>query len=192
MALAKPPTTETYVVPSPKDDDKQTPSYDIKNETSLNTTNLELSPKDAPPPHPFAYHLPLRPSVTLLLSRHYGFKEEVSDGWLGVHVAPWVRPTSRIQIGIDANKTKGLLQVAYHYLPTRDYSRFYGGAGASILVDPKDELRPFLKTKNYFAFGVIGYELQVADLHSLRAEFSYHLGFEDSLIKASVGYTFLL
>lgn len=194
LALAKPPTTSTYVVPSPKDEKRNESEKENGPDKKeiLELTNLDTSPTIASPPQPFLYHLPLRPSVTLAVSRDYNFNKDTSGGWVGAHVAPWVKPTSRLQIGVDIYKTFGWLQLAYHHMPTRNYTRFYWGGGASVMVDSKDELRPFLRLKSYYIFGTAGWEFQLLDTQNIRVEGSLHQSFQDTMFKLSLGYTVLL
>lgn len=195
FALAKPPTTSTYVVPSPTDEKNQIQKEsELQTDAEANVIDKGLDLPNIPPSqnHSLQYHLPLRPSATFAFSRNYDFKDDTNDGWIGLHGSPWVEPTSRWQLGIDIHKKTGWVQLAYHFLPTRNSHRPYWGFGASLLINSEDELRPALRLKNYYGSAIAGWEFQLMDNQSFRAEVSLHQSFERTLIKGLLGYTLLL
>lgn len=189
FALAKPPNDNTLVIPSPKDEK-------IEMKTQPKTHVLEkhdfLIEKTTPmPPATPTYHLKPGPSLTLALSRAYDITDEDHSGWIGVHVAPWMNATMRGQLGLDLHSDLGWISAALHSLPTRNLYRLYYGGGVSLLFDSHDELRPLLRLRNYYAFATGGWELQLLHNQNVRVEVSFHQGTEKSLVKATLGYTFL-
>lgn len=188
-AEAKPPTRKTYVVPSPTE---ETPEKQKNNEAIPLDEGLDTNYQPKTLPRTYSYHLPTRPSITLQLSRTYDFSASESDGWLGLHASPVVKPTSRWQYGLGIHGDVLWLQGAWHKLFSRNASRFYIGPSFSVLVAVEEELRPFLELKNYLLGGVGGWEYQFHQRQSLRLEGSFYIGSESTIAKVTIGYTYLL
>lgn len=185
-AIAVPPTDKVLTLPSDdapiekKDSDK---SLDIIQDQGLNHTN-ETASIDYP-----TFHLKPSPSVTLVGHGAYSFDSEESQTWIGIHLAPWMYPTYRVQLGLDVYDRYGWLQAAYHVLPRRTGQRFYWGGGMSALVDTRDDFRPLLRLKNYFVFAVGGFEWQIRPQYSVRVETSFHQSTEFSFARGTAGLT---
>lgn len=185
-AIAATPSHQVLTIPSDekseerKDSDK---SLDLIQDQGLNQTN-ETASIEYP-----TFHLKPSPSVTITGSHAYNFDEDDAHTWLGVHLAPWMYPTYRVQLGLDIYDHYGWLQAAYHALPRRTGQRFYWGGGVSAMVDTREEFRPLMRLKNYFIFGVGGFEWQIQPQQSLRIEASYHQSTEFSMVRGTAGWT---
>lgn len=187
-AIAVPPTDKVLTVPS----DETNPTPEIKESDKsgaiIQDQGLEQTSESSALHYP-TFHLKPSPSFTVQLSSAYEFESEDTNPWLGVHLAPWMTPTGRIQLGLDVYDRFGWLQAAYHVLPTRAGTRFYWGGGLSSLVDTRDDLRPLLKLKNYYAFATGGLDIQLLPQNSLRFELSYHQSTEFAIVRGTVGFT---
>jgi len=92
---SKPPTDSTITVPSPPDkhdEEKPRPESETPEQVGGVLESTQDQPRSAP-----LYHLNPRPSLTLALSRAHEFESNNHGGWIGMHVAPWMTATTRIQ-----------------------------------------------------------------------------------------------
>ncbi|MCC6138320.1 MAG: hypothetical protein IT287_06785 [Bdellovibrionaceae bacterium] len=187
-AHAVPPTNPVLTIPS--DDIKKEPDIKdsdkslelIQDQGLENTTNS--SARDYP-----TFHLKPSPSFTAVMHGAYNLEEKKTRTWIGIHLAPWMTPTYRIQLGLDVYDRYGWLQAAYHQLLSRTGKRFYWGGGVSAVVDTREDLRPLLELENYYAFAVTGLDLQLMQQHSLRFEASYHQSTDFAFVRGTVGFT---
>lgn len=186
IALAKPPTDQTYVAPSPQ---QETPPPETK-KVDMEQSGLDPDQPIQPLPKAPTYHLEPRPSVTLALSRGYEVSEKDHSGWMGLHAAPWMTATTRFQIGVDLHEDIGWIQFAAHSLPTRNLYRLYWGGGVSLILDADRELRPIVDLDSYHLFLAGGWEFQLLKRQNARFELSFHQGLETAYGKALLGYTF--
>lgn len=185
---AVPPTNQVITVPSDdlnkepetKDPDK---SLELIQDQGLdNTTNSTAL--DYP-----TFHLKPAPSFTVVMHGAYDVQAEEIRPWVGVHLAPWMTATYRIQLGLDIYDRYGWLQAAYHQLISRTGKRFYWGGGLSSVVDSREDLRPLLEFENFYAFAVAGLDVQLLHQHSVRFEASYHQSTEFAFVRGTVGFT---
>lgn len=181
------PTHQTLEIPSDEGPQKEkyTPPTNIN---ILQDQGLEESqnPTHYQPP---TFHLKPSPSFSLTGSSVYNVQDNKLNTWLGLHVAPWMKATYRIQIGVDIYNRWAWPQVAYHQLISRNRTRFYWGGGISVVADSKEDLRSFLELENYYAFATGGWEWQVQPLYNIRLEASYHQSTDLSFIRGTLGLT---
>ncbi len=184
--FASPPANTTYVVPSPQTETAPSVNPEV---IDPEQKGLDSSFKKEIPEHVPLYHVEPRPSFTLALSRAYEVVDQEHSGWIGLHVAPWMTATTRIQLGLDIHEKVGWFQAAIHSLPTRNLYRLYWGGGLSTVINSDRELRPLIEINSYHAFGAFGWEFQMIELKNIRFEVSYHQGPKTGFAKVLVGYT---
>lgn len=186
FVLAATPTNQILTLPpdEPVEEKNETDkSMAVAQDQGLDQTNETANIRYQ------TFHLKPSPSFTIAGSMAYDFQDEEESEWLGLHLAPWMEATYRIQFGLDIYDRYGWLQAAYHFLHSRTGKRFYWGGGVSALVDTREDLRPLLKFENYFAFLAGGFDFQVLQDQSIRLELSAHQSTETTLARATLGYT---
>lgn len=181
------PPIKTYVVPPPSKEKKPEAEPRQAIDEGLDT---RFNPKEVEPFVP--YHLPLKPSVSILLNRTYSTRDSDHDGWIDIKMSPKVGPTSRWQYGFSFREDFLWLQSSWHILQSRNQFRYFYGPHMSIIFPVEDELRPLLRIDQYFLGGIIGFDWQIAPLQNIRLEASVHQGTETTLGRVAVGYTILL
>lgn len=186
IAMAATPSNQTLTLPP--DEPAQQKSETDKSMSVIQDQGLDQTNQSSSIEYP-TFHLKPSPSFTIAGSMVHDFKAKDESEWLGLHLAPWMEATYRIQLGLDIYDRYGWLQAAYHVLHSRTGKRFYWGGGVSALVDTREDLRPLLKFKNYFAFVVGGFDLQVFHDQSIRIEISAHQSTETTLARGTIGYT---
>lgn len=185
-AVAAPPTNQVLTLPP--DEPAVQKNESDKSMAVVQDQGLEQTNQTANIEYP-TFHLKPSPSFTITGSTVYDFDVEDNSEWLGLHLAPWMEATYRIQLGLDIYDRFGWLQAAYHVLESRTGRRFYWGGGVSAIVDTREDLRPLLKFKNYFAFLVGGLDVQIYRNQSIRFELSAHQSTELTLARGTIGYT---
>lgn len=180
---------QVLTIPSDEVQQKENVQNDSSSEIIQDQGLVKTPPNSKIDSHSDSFHLKPSPSFTLAMSPAYHVREEEIDHWFGLHLSPWMGPTHRIQLGVDTYNRFGWLQAAYHVLPTRTRSRWFWGGGLSALVDTREDLRPLLKFKNYFAFATGGLDYQWMPQHSLRLEASYHQSTDFAFVRGTIGFT---
>ncbi len=185
-ATAAPPTNQ--VLSLPPDEPVEQKNESDKSMAVVQDQGLDQTNETSAIHYP-TYHLKPSPAFTIAGSSSYNFEDEDFSEWFGLHLAPWMEPTYRVQLGLDIYDRYAWLQAAYHVLHSRTGRRFYWGGGISNIVDTREEFRPLLKFKNYFAFAVGGLDIQIVQNQSLRFELSLHQSTELTIARATIGYT---
>jgi hypothetical protein len=186
VVFAVPDENQTLVVPT----DSPVEKSNEPEHSPDALLDLGLENRNKSPTHPtHVFHLAPSSSATIALHQAYDFNQEKSNTWFGIHVAPWMSATHRVQLGLDIYDRYSWLQAAYHVLPTRGQSRFYWGGGMSSIMDSREDFRSLMKLKNFYAFAAAGWDLQIYHSSSVRFEASFHQSTEYSLVRGTVGYT---
>ncbi|MCB9072934.1 MAG: hypothetical protein H6623_04865 [Bdellovibrionaceae bacterium] len=179
---------ETPTILVPTEESVSEPRDTPTNTTLLQDQGLETD-KNTHAVSTDSFHLAPRASVTGAIHQAYDFDEHTMHTWGGLHIAPWMGATYRIQLGVDIYSHFGWWQAAYHVLQTRNANRLYWGGGVATIVDGREDLRPLLKLKNYYLFVVGGWDFQINHNMSWRLEASAHKSTEYAFLRATAGLT---
>lgn len=187
ISIAATPTHQTLEIPSDEASPPKTPPpYHPTHQLQDQGLEISKNPSDVFNP---SFHLKPSPSFTIAGHSAYNIKTEKMETWFGLHVAPWMTATHRIQLGLDVHSRFAWTHIAYHNLLSRTQKRFYWGGGVSTVADSQEDLRSFLEFENYFAFVAGGWELQLQPEYNLRVEVSYHQSTELGYARGTLGLT---